>query len=425
MEKSLNAAMTPSHESMEKDSRHFREDLQRTNVLASLEGIPSDQGRREELSKDLKAEKTPSVLVEKNALLKVLAHQQSLIERRGSAPILTHVLLEALGDRLSLTGTDLEMSLVEMIPAQVYAPGGITVPVHLFYDIVRKLPEGQVALHTLPEGLLHVSSGTIEFHVPTLPSQDFPQIHPKNLPFFLQISASDLKQLIEDTRFSMSTEEARYALNGIYFHPYGNQWRAVATDAHRLALSHVDFEEGVLVGAPSVILGRKTLQELCKLLGESQNTMDLFLSPQQMMMSFPGGYFSSRLLEGQFPDYWQAIPQGHPHHMTIEVKTLEQSLRRVGMVSSDRHRVVKMVFENHKLTLSAHSQQYGSAMETLEVPCAHGDFVVGLNPKYLVDICQHIKGDSITMMFKDGRSPALFKDPEDDKVTYVLMPTRV
>jgi DNA polymerase-3 subunit beta len=365
------------------------------------------------------------VMVEKSRLLKVLGHQQSVIERRGSAPILTHVLLEVKDGQLSLTGTDLEMSLVEMIPAQVHNHGSITVPVHLFYDIVRKLPDGQVALQTLPDGVIRVSSGTIEFNVPTLPAKDFPQIHPKTLPFCLKIAASAFKTIIDDTRFSMSTEEARYSLNGIYFHRHEDQWRAVATDAHRLALSWLPFDASALADAPSVIVGRKTIQELCKLLGESNAIMDLFFSNHLLMMSFPGGHFSSRLLEGQFPDYWQAIPEGHPHCIQMDVRILEQAIGRVGMVSSERQRVIKMAFHKDTLTLSANSQQYGSALETVAIDYSGPEFILGLNPKFLVDICQHIKGEAITMLFKDSLSPAIFQDPQDHKVTYVLMPTRI
>ena len=365
------------------------------------------------------------VSVEKSRFLKALGHQNSVIERRGSAPILTHVLLEASEHSMSLTGTDLEMSLVEIVPSLVYTPGAITVPVHLLYDIVRKLPEGQVMLQTLPDGVIRVASGAIEFNVPTLSAADFPQIHPKTLPFCLKLQAADLKQLIDDTRFSMSTEEARYSLNGIYFHPCDHQWRAVATDAHRLALSWIPVASEDLQHAPNVIVGRKAITELCKVLSESSAPIELFFSNQQMMVSFPGGHFSSRLLEGQFPDYQQAIPEGHPHPIEMNVKLLEQAMARVGMVSSERQRVIKLVFENNTLTLSAHSQQYGSAMETLSIEYSAKALSLGLNPKYVLDICQHIKGDTIRMMFKDGLSPALFQDPSDPKVSYVLMPTRI
>ncbi len=365
------------------------------------------------------------VCVEKSRFLKVLGHQQSVIERRGSTPILTHVLLEAVGDSLSLMGTDLEMSLVEVIPATVHQSGVITVPVHLLHDIVRKLPEGQIVLNTLPDGVIRVASGTIEFNVPTLSAIDFPQIHPKTLPFSLKIQASSFKKIIDDTRFAMSNEEARYSLNGIYFHPCGDTWRAVATDAHRLALGCLPIPAADLIGAPNVIVGRKAISELCKLLTESAAEIDVSFSNQQMMVSFAHGHFSSRLLEGQFPDYQQAIPEGHPHRIEMEVKDLEHAMARVGMVSSERQRVIKLVFSDNTLTLSAHSQQYGSAQETLSVAYSGAELILGLNPKYVLDICQHIKGENIVMLFKDGLSPALFQDPSDLTVNYVLMPTRI
>ncbi len=365
------------------------------------------------------------VCVEKSRFLKVLGHQQSVIERRGSTPILTHVLLEAVGDSMSLMGTDLEMSLVEVIPATVHQSGVTTVPVHLLHDIVRKLPEGQIVLNTLPDGIIRVASGTIEFNVPTLSAVDFPQIHPKILPFSLKILASHFKKIIDDTRFAMSTEEARYSLNGIYFHPCGDTWRAVATDAHRLALSWLPVPAVNLMDAPHVIVGRKAISELCKLLTESAAEIEVSFSNQQMMVSFARGHFSSRLLEGQFPDYQQAIPEGHPHRIEMNVKGLEHAMARVGMVSSERQRVIKLVFSDNTLTLSAHSPQYGSAQETLSVAYSGAELILGLNPKYVLDICQHIKGETIVMLFKDGLSPALFQDPSDPTLNYVLMPTRI
>lgn len=364
------------------------------------------------------------VVADKALLIKALAHQQTVIERRGSTPILTHVLLRTGPDRLEFVGTDLEMSLVEHIPVIVHEEGSLTAPAHLLYDIVRKLPDGPINL-LFHQDALQVSCGAIQFQVPTLYAKDFPQIHPDSLPFSLDVSADKLKKLIEDTKFSMSTEEARYSLNGIYLHPHGDQWRAVATDAHRLALSSLTMSASELETSPCVIVGRKAIQEISKILGESTENVQLSLSPQQLLLSFGGGHFSSRLLEGQFPDYWQAIPSDNPHSIHLDVQRLENAISRVSMVNSDRQRVIQLSFQAESVTLSAHSQQYGSATETLDIEYVGMPLLVGLNPKFLLDICHHIKGSKVTMLFKDSLSPVLFQDPSDPAVSFVLMPTRV
>lgn len=366
------------------------------------------------------------VAIEKGPLLKALSHQQSLIERRGSIPVLSHVLLEAQDMLLSFTGTDLEISLVESVSATIHQPGKVTVPVHIFYDIIRKLPDQHpIHMEMASQGQVTVSSGLIEFKIPTLPADDFPAIQPQELPASLKIAAPLLKRLIEDTRFSMSTEEARYSLNGIYFHNHDNQWRAVATDAHRLALSWIPFDSQDVQALPSVIIGRKTIQEMSKLLDEYTQDVSLSISPHQLVLSLEHCVFSSRLLEGQFPDYWQAIPQGYPYVIEMDVDVLEQAISRVGMVSADKQRVIKLEFKSQDLTLSAYSQQYGSAVEKINISYEGEPYTLGFNPKYFMDVCQHIKGKTVRMVFKDSLSPALFEDPQDPQVAFVLMPMRV
>jgi DNA polymerase-3 subunit beta len=366
------------------------------------------------------------VSIEKAPLLKALSHQQSLIERRGSVPVLSHVLLETQDAGVSFTGTDLEISLVEFVPAHIEDQGQVTVPVHLFYDIVRKFPDTHpIHIELTPEDQIRVSSGLIEFKIPTLPAEDFPRISPQDLPASLTIPAPLLKRLIEDTRFSMSTEETRYSLNGIYFHHHNNQWRAVATDAHRLALSWIPFNSQDIQELPSVIIGRKTIQEMGKLLDECTQEVSLSISHHQLVLSLEHCVFSSRLLEGQFPDYGKAIPEGYPYIIEIDVDALEQAISRVGMVSMEKQRVIKLDFNAHELTLSASSQQYGSAVEKMSIAYEAEPYTLGFNPKHFMDVCQHIKGKKVKMIFKDSLSPALFQDSQDPQVAFVLMPMRV
>lgn len=367
--------------------------------------------------------------VERNALLKTLAHQQSLIERRNSIPILSHVLIETKdGNRISFTGTDLEISLTEILKANVTAQGAVALPAHILYDIVRKLPENVlVTIESQDDsslgGQVKISCDSIEFTLPSLPVTDFPRMLLQELPFNVKVPAHLFKRLIEDTKFSMSTEEARYSLNGIYFHSSDDHWCAVATDAHRLALSWIPLETPD--GWPNVIIGRKTIQEVSKLLDECPQDISIFLSANQFVLEFKENRFSSRLLEGQFPDYRQAIPATHPHKIELDVHKLAQAISRVGMVSAQDRQVIKLEFKINELFLSASSQQYGSAVEQMSIIYEGESFSLGFNPKYFLDVCNHIKGDKIRLVLKDNSSPALCQDLQDDRVSYVLMPMQV
>ena len=358
-------------------------------------------------------------------LLKALSHQQSLVERKTTTPILSHVHLSAETESLLIIGTDLERTLEESIPAQIHQTGQTTVSAHTFRDLIRKFPEQEpITLFLSPEGLT-IKNTFAQFVLPTLPAEDFPSLSGQELPYQWMISKKALSQLIDDTRFSMSMEEARYALNSIYFHYHDHQWRAVATDAHRLAMRLMPVDDPLFKTLPNILVGRKTIHELSKLLDDAPEEISLAISSRQLRLSFGDCVFSSRLLEGQFPDYWQAIPQEHPYVVELDVRSFSESIDRVGMVSSDKHRLVKCTFQHNELSLSAYSQRYGSGHERLLINYAGADMVIGFNPRYVLDICSRMKGATIALFLKDGISPALFKDPTDDKVLFVLMPMRL
>jgi DNA polymerase-3 subunit beta len=362
----------------------------------------------------------------RNALLKVLSHQQSLIERRTSIPILSHVLLNADEIGIKARGTDLEMTLVQDISGTVTEPGSQAIPVHILYEIVKKLPEeSPVIMSSSSSDQVLVRGGGAEFVLPTLNLEEFPKVPTEESSVSFYIGVRDLKDLLENTAFCMSTDEARYSLNGIRFHiGEDKQWRSVATDAHRLAVSSYILPENC-PELPDVIVGRKTVQELSKLLDGCSGQVKLSFSDRQISLDFEGGTFTSRLLEGHFPDYWQAIPQGHPYKVDINVSSIQQAVGRVGMVSSDKQRMVKFHFQPQKLTLSAYSQQYGSGSESIPLDYNGEELALGFNPKYFLDICQRIRGDGIRFQFKDGLSPVLFSDLANPQGIYVLMPVRV
>jgi DNA polymerase III subunit beta len=367
--------------------------------------------------------------VDKGQLVRALTHQNSLIERRSSIPLLTHVLLRAQDGVITLGGTDMEKTLVLQVSAAVYQEGAITVPAHIFYDVVRKMPDGDpIQLRIEQPNRITIQSASIKFDLVTLPAESFPDLYPNPLPFSLKLAAGQLSHLLENTAFCMSTDDLRLSLGGVYFHRHDDQLRAVATDSHRLALNWLIIPEDRLENFPSLIIGSKTIQIIRKLLEENPDQEISFsASNDQMALSFLGCTFSSRLLEGQFPAYLGAIPQPDPEFRTVRlpVKNLANAVSRVGMVNFEKQNVIKLNFLPEKLEISAFSQQYGSALESLPLDYDGPAFCLGFPPRYLLELCQHIVGEFVCLSTKEGVAPILITDPANPCATFVLMPVRI
>jgi DNA polymerase-3 subunit beta len=351
------------------------------------------------------------LMIERAALLKALGHVQSVVERRNTIPILANVLIEAAKDSVSLTSTDMDIAIVEGVPGEVARAGTTTVQAHTLYDIVRKLPEGsQVGIESVGDkGQIALRAGRSSFALAVLPAEDFPKMTGGDLPHSFELSANDLRNLIDRTRFAISTEETRYYLNGIYFHA-GNSGgvkvlRAVATDGHRLARMEMPLPSGA-ESIPGVILPRKTVTELRKLLDEN-------------------AVLTSKLIDGTFPDYERVIPAGNDKVMEVSCRDFAAAVDRVSTISTDKSRAVKLAISKGQLTLSATSPDAGSASEEIEVRYGSTPIEIGFNSRYLLDITQQIEGDGAKFLMHDAGSPTLVTDASDQSALYVLMPMRV
>ena len=243
------------------------------------------------------------------------------------------------------------------------------------------------------------------------------------------MDSATLKRLIDRAKFAMSTEDTRYYLNGIYFHAYGSGsnkiLRSVATDAHRLACIQSPLPQGA-EEMPGIIIGRKTVTEIRKLLDESEDLITIRLSPARIEFHLPNAILSSRLIDGVYPDYEQAIPAGNDKQIIVEAKSFAAAVDRVATVAADKLRVIKVFVSNNMITLSAASHELGSATEEIPVDYPLEDTVeIGFNAKYLLDIAQQIGDDEAKIMLADGASPALIQGINDDESLFVLMPMRV
>jgi DNA polymerase-3 subunit beta len=368
--------------------------------------------------------------IERASLLKSLAHVQSVVERRNTIPILSNVLLEAGDDQLRLTATDMDLSVVESVAASVGQPGATTAPAHTLYDIVRKLPEGaEVSLDSSGDnGRMNLEAGRSSFTLPTLPKEDFPAIGDTDLPQTFALAAAELQNLIDHTRFAISTEETRYYLNGIYLHATTGDdlpaLRAVATDGHRLARFEMPLPDGA-ADMPAVIVPRKTVGELRKMIDEGSGSVGISLSETRIRFAFAETILTSKLIDGTFPDYERVIPSANDKVLDVDRKAFFDAVDRVSTISTEKSRAVKLSLDNGVLTLSATSPDSGSAVEELEVEYGGEAIEIGFNSRYLLDIAQQIEGEDAQFVLADAASPTIVRDRSDSSALYVLMPMRV
>ena len=371
--------------------------------------------------------------IERATLLRCLSHVQSVVERRNTIPILSNVLIEASADgTVKLMATDLDLQVVESMQAvSVDAPGAITVSAHLLFDIARKLPEGsQVGLETA-DNRMTVKAGRSRFQLPTLARDDFPVIVEGDLPTSFELPAKQLAELIDKTRFAISTEETRYYLNGIFLHVSDEDQpvlKAAATDGHRLARYTLARPEGAQ-GMPDVIVPRKAVGELRKLLDEALDgnvEIDLSASKIRFTLGGEGGVvLTSKLIDGTFPDYSRVIPTGNDKLLKVDPKSFFQGVDRVATIATEKTRAVKMGLEPDKVTLSVTSPDNGTAAEELPAHYGADGFEIGFNANYLKDILQQIDGDTVELHLADPGAPTLIRQDEKSAALYVLMPMRV
>jgi DNA polymerase III subunit beta len=368
--------------------------------------------------------------IERAALMKALGHVQSAVERRNTIPILSNVLLSAERDRLTFSATDLDMEIIDEALAQVDQPGQITAPAHTLYEIVRKLPDGaDVSLSfTGEDPRLTVQAGRSRFNLPVLPAGDFPVMSSEGLSAAVGVDVTDLIRLIDKTRFAISTEETRYYLNGLYLHTVVDngvqKLRAVATDGTRLALAEMLAPEGS-AGSPGVIVPRKTVAEARRLLEDAGEQVDLQVSPQKVRFEFNGAALTSKVIDGNFPDYVRVIPKDNDRVMMVDNKLFAKAVDRVATISAEKSRSVRMAIEPGRMTLTVRNMEAGQAIEEIEVDYGGEPFELSFNARYLLDVTDQITAEQAEFRFGGPNDPALVLDPADPDVRYVLMPLRV
>ncbi len=369
------------------------------------------------------------VTLERSNLLKSLNHVQRVVERRNTIPILSNVLIKADNGTLTLKATDLDLEVTETTPAAVEQSGATTVPAHMLYDIVRKLPDGsEVMLSISEDNGLSLMAGRSQFRLQMLPESDFPDLTAAEFSHTFRMGCSDFKTLIDRTQFAISTEETRYYLNGIYFHCVEDEGtmmlRAVATDGHRLAQAQTASPDGC-EGMPGIIVPRKAVGEVQKLLDDPDASVTVELSDTKIRFTVGNVILTSKLIDGTFPDYNRVIPAGNDKELVLDRATFASAVDRVSTIASDRGRAVKLSLSDGQLVLSVNNPDSGSAEEEIAVGYTAEPLDIGFNSKYLLDITNQLTADEATFMLADPGAPTLIREKSQAGALYVLMPMRV
>ena len=369
------------------------------------------------------------VVLERSSLLKSLNHVHRVVERRNTIPILSNVLLSADGANLSLKATDLDLEVTESIAAMVEQAGSTTVPAHLLYDIVRKLPDGSEVMLKLDEdgNAMTVIAGRSSFRLQCLPQSDFPQLSAGTFTHIFRIEAPALKALIDKTQFAISTEETRYYLNGIFLHTIGDQdlkLRAVATDGHRLALcsmsAPIEQED-----RHQVIVPRKGILELARLLTDPEGMVSIVLGQHHIRATTGEFTFTSKLVDGKFPDYERVLPKGGDKLVVGDRQALREAFSRTAILSNEKYRGIRLQLAAGQLKIQANNPEQEEAEEEISVDYEGSSLEIGFNVSYLLDVLGVMTTEQVRLILSDSNSSALLQEAGNDDSSYVVMPMRL
>ena len=358
----------------------------------------------------------------REALLKPLQAVIGVVERRQTMPILSNVLLVVKEGALSVTATDLEVELVAHADVESESGGEITVSGRKLLDICRALPEGTEVTVNVSGEKLGVRGGRSRFNLATLPAAEFPVIEDIKAGQKIPVSQEALARLIEKTHFSMAQQDVRYYLNGMLLETGKGHLKAVATDGHRLALCQASIEEAQ--DEQQVIVPRKGVLELQRLMS-GEGDLNIELGTNHIRIQLDGIRFTSKLIDGRFPEYERVIPKESSNELTADRGAFKGALQRTAILSNEKYRGIRLVIRDSGVVLQAHNPEQEEAEEELEVEYNGEDIEIGFNVNYLLDALGAVDGDDVSLSVQDSNSSCLIRQPGKDDCTFVVMPMRL
>ncbi|MDO6582934.1 DNA polymerase III subunit beta [Photobacterium sp. 2_MG-2023] len=362
--------------------------------------------------------------VEREHLIKPLQQVNGALGGRPALPILGNLLLQVDAGKLSLTATDLEVELVASLALDGdWEPGATTVPARKFLDICRGLPDSAQLKIELQGDRLLLRSGRSRYSLTTLPASDFPNIEDWQSDVELHLAQGQLRQLIESTQFSMANQDVRYYLNGMLMETDGKQLRSVATDGHRMAVCTVDTETDM--PGKQIILPRKGVMELMRLLDSPDAEVVLQIGQSNLRAVVNNFIFTSKLVDGRFPDYRRVLPQNSSKFLQASCEELRQAFSRAAILSNEKFRGVRVNLINNEMRITANNPEQEEAEEVLDVDFQGDELEIGFNVSYILDVLNTLKCDQVRISMTDATASTLIEDVADSDALYVVMPIRL
>ncbi len=364
------------------------------------------------------------IVTNREDLIKPLAMVGGVVEKRQTLPILANILINADKDKLKITATDLEVELKTQASVTEGGDMDFTLPARKLIDICRALPENSKISMDISGEKAIIMAGRSRFTLGVLPAKDYPAIETDGASTVFRSQEKVLKRLIEKTQFAMAQQDVRYYLNGLLLEMTDGVLRAVATDGHRLAMSEVS--EG-MDGYENfqIIIPRKAVLELGRMLEDSDKEIAIEVGANNVRIIMGDTVFTSKLIDGKFPDYRKVIPDGTDKHVVIDREVMKQALHRTSILSNEKYRGIRFNFENNNLELLAHNPEQEEAKEELEIDYQGEKLVIGFNVGYLIEVLSTIDNDNVVLELKDENSSCLIRSENSEDSRYVVMPMRI
>jgi DNA polymerase-3 subunit beta len=362
--------------------------------------------------------------IQRETLLKPLQQVTGVVERRQTLPILGNVLFNAGKKNLKLTATDLEVELQAQAVTAIDEPGDITLPARKLLDICRTLPDEAKISITVKNDKAQIQSGKSRFTLATMPASEFPVVEKIKSARKFSLPQNELHRMLELTSFSMAQQDVRYYLNGLMLEPAEGVLRAVATDGHRLAMCELATDVGDSTDQ-QVIVPRKGVQELQRLLDDTDDAVQVEIGSNHIRITTSELRFTSKLIDGRFPDYQRVIPKDADKILSVNRELLRQALTRTSILSNEKYRGIRLDISNNLLKIQAHNPEQEEAVEELEVDYKDDSMLIGFNVTYLLDVLAAIDGADVELRLSDANSSTLINKPGHDDCRYVVMPMRL
>lgn len=361
---------------------------------------------------------------ERNALLAALSAVVGVVERRHTLPILSNLLLEKKEGKLTLLATDLELQISTQLEAKGGEDFAITIAARKLFDIVRALPDAATVKLDSKDSQVVVSAGKSRFTLQTLPAADFPRVETgAGLGEVIRLPQKTLKRLLQLVQFAMASQDIRYYLNGMLLVLDGTTLRVVATDGHRLSYAETQLESGS--ETREIIIPRKTVLELVKLLGDTDDAVELRIGANQVTIALPGTELVTKVVDGKFPDYQRVVPVNQPRQLKVNRQNVMQALQRAAILSNEKFRGVRLVMSDNALGIVCNNNEQEEAADEIEVDYKGDPLDVGFNVTYLLDGLGAVNANEVTLSFGDANSSMLLSSEGEPGFKYVVMSMRI